>query len=243
MASDQRIRGPPDRPGSHRPCPRRGRLICRRCPNLEEKARALHTPASPVRRPTAPPSFPRCTRTTAPRRASPSSAEAACRPRSGRRRSPAGWRWGCPAPTRSSTSGSRPSPAASCRTSPGINTFLKAPYVEDVRRCGEYDVAVLGAPFDGGTTYRSGTRFGPQGIRKISALYGPYSFELGVDLRETHHDRGPRRHLHDPRQHREDLRPDHEGRLARLRSPAPSRSCSAATTRSATRPCAASPHT
>ena len=53
------------------------------------------------------------------------------------------------------------------------------------RTCGEYDVAVLGAPFDGGTTYRSGTRFGPQGIRKISALYGPYSFELGVDLRES----------------------------------------------------------
>jgi agmatinase len=67
----------------------------------------------------------------------------------------------------------------------GINTFLKAPYVEDVHRCAEYDVAVLGAPFDGGTTYRSGTRFGPQGIRKISALYGPYSFELGVDLRES----------------------------------------------------------
>lgn len=67
----------------------------------------------------------------------------------------------------------------------GINTFLKAPYIEDVRRCGEYDVAVMGAPYDGGTTYRPGTRFGPQGIRKISALYGPYSFELGVDLRES----------------------------------------------------------
>lgn len=67
----------------------------------------------------------------------------------------------------------------------GINTFLKAPFLEDVRRCGEFDVAVLGAPFDGGTTYRPGTRFGPQGIRKISALYGPYSFELGVDLRES----------------------------------------------------------
>src|ERR1700737_3292438 len=39
----------------------------------------------------------------------------------------------------------------------GINTFLKAPYLEDVRKVGEYDVAVLGAPFDGGTTYRSGT--------------------------------------------------------------------------------------
>jgi agmatinase len=67
----------------------------------------------------------------------------------------------------------------------GINTFLKAHYLEDVKRCGEFNVAVLGAPFDGGTTYRSGTRFGPQGIRKISALYGPYSFELGVDLRES----------------------------------------------------------
>jgi len=67
----------------------------------------------------------------------------------------------------------------------GINTFLKAPYVEDVGLAGEYDVAVFGAPFDGGTTYRPGTRFGPQGIRRISALYGPYSFELGVDLRES----------------------------------------------------------
>ena len=37
----------------------------------------------------------------------------------------------------------------------GINTFLKAPYVEDVRTVGEYDVAILGAPFDGGTTWCS----------------------------------------------------------------------------------------
>ena len=67
----------------------------------------------------------------------------------------------------------------------GINTFLKAPYLEDARRCGEYDVAVLGVPLDAGTTYRPGTRFGPQGMRQISALYGTYSFELAVDLRET----------------------------------------------------------
>src|SRR5438270_7181461 len=66
----------------------------------------------------------------------------------------------------------------------GINTFLKASFVEDVRTCGAYDVAVLGAPHDSGTTYRPGTRFGPQGMRRISALYGTYSFELGVDLRE-----------------------------------------------------------
>ena len=67
----------------------------------------------------------------------------------------------------------------------GINTFLKAPYCEDVRECGRYDVAVLGAPHDSGTTYRPGTRFGPQGMRRISALYGTYCFELGVDLRES----------------------------------------------------------
>ncbi|MGH2725808.1 MAG: agmatinase family protein, partial [Actinomycetota bacterium] len=67
----------------------------------------------------------------------------------------------------------------------GINTFLKQPYLEDVRRCGSYDVAILGAPHDSGTTYRPGTRFGPQGMRRISALYGTYSFELGVDLRES----------------------------------------------------------
>ncbi len=66
----------------------------------------------------------------------------------------------------------------------GINTFLKAPYIEDVREVGNYDAAVLGVPFDGGTTYRPGTRFGPQGVRRISALYTPYNYEMGVDLRE-----------------------------------------------------------
>ncbi len=66
----------------------------------------------------------------------------------------------------------------------GINTFIKAPYVENVKDVGRYDATVLGVPFDGGTTYRPGTRFGPQGMRRISALYTPYNFELGIDLRE-----------------------------------------------------------
>jgi|TARA_B100001964_G_scaffold654_1_gene791 agmatinase len=66
----------------------------------------------------------------------------------------------------------------------GINTFLKAPYAENVREVGRYDAAIMGVPFDGGTTYRPGTRFGPQGMRRISALYTPYNYEMGVDLRE-----------------------------------------------------------
>ena len=66
----------------------------------------------------------------------------------------------------------------------GINTFLKAPYCEDVREVGNYDAAFLGVPFDMGTTYRSGCRFGPQAVRRISAVYDSYSLDLAVDLTE-----------------------------------------------------------
>jgi len=66
----------------------------------------------------------------------------------------------------------------------GINTFLKAPFIEDVTKVSDYDAAVIGVPFDGGCTYRPGTRFGPQGIRRISALYTPYNYERNIDLRE-----------------------------------------------------------
>lgn len=66
----------------------------------------------------------------------------------------------------------------------GINTFMKAPYCEDIRKVGEYDAAFVGIPFDTGTTYRSGARFGPQGVRRISALYDGYSVDGAVDLPE-----------------------------------------------------------
>src|SRR5579875_1431410 len=33
----------------------------------------------------------------------------------------------------------------------GINTFRKAPYCENIREVGRYQVAILGAPFDMGT--------------------------------------------------------------------------------------------
>ena len=66
----------------------------------------------------------------------------------------------------------------------GITTFLKAPYVEDVHQLSGHDVAVVGAPFDGGTTYRSGARWGPQAIRRISAHYDSYCLDLAVDLQE-----------------------------------------------------------
>jgi agmatinase len=63
-------------------------------------------------------------------------------------------------------------------------TFLKCPFLEDVHDVADAEVAILGAPLDAGTTYRPGTRFGPQGIRRVTGLFGTYSYELGVDLRE-----------------------------------------------------------
>lgn len=66
----------------------------------------------------------------------------------------------------------------------GISTFARMPYAEDVRTLGEYDVAVVGVPFDMGTTYRSGARFGPEAVRRISGVFDSYSPDLGMDLLE-----------------------------------------------------------
>jgi len=52
----------------------------------------------------------------------------------------------------------------------GIATFGKYPYVEDWTKINA-DVAVLGAPLDMGTQWRSGARFGPRGIREASTLF------------------------------------------------------------------------
>ncbi|MEL6619867.1 MAG: agmatinase [Pseudomonadota bacterium] len=52
----------------------------------------------------------------------------------------------------------------------GISTFGKRPYVEDWTAL-EADVAILGAPFDAGTQWRSGARFGPRAVREASTLF------------------------------------------------------------------------
>ena len=52
----------------------------------------------------------------------------------------------------------------------GIATFGKRPYVADWSRI-DADVAILGAPFDAGTQWRSGARFGPRGVREASTLF------------------------------------------------------------------------
>jgi len=65
-------------------------------------------------------------------------------------------------------------------------TFVGMPFQEDMRELADQDVAVLGAPLDAGTTYRPGTRFGPDALRRISQLSAfTYNVELGIDLHES----------------------------------------------------------
>lgn len=52
----------------------------------------------------------------------------------------------------------------------GISTFGKRPYVEDWSSI-DADVAVMGAPFDFGTQFRAGARFGPRSVREASTLF------------------------------------------------------------------------
>ncbi|KIN65087.1 Agmatinase [Sulfitobacter noctilucicola] len=66
----------------------------------------------------------------------------------------------------------------------GISTFGKRPYEPDWAAL-DADVAILGAPFDAGTQYRSGARFGPRGVREASTLFsfghaGAYDHEDDV---------------------------------------------------------------
>ena len=75
--------------------------------------------------------------------------------------------------------------AANCRTGRASIRFSKRPILEDVNKVGDYECAVMGIPFDIGTTYRAGTRFGPQAVRRISALYTTYNYEMALDLRES----------------------------------------------------------
>ena len=52
----------------------------------------------------------------------------------------------------------------------GISTFGKSPYVGDWDAI-DADVAILGAPFDFGTQWRPGARFGPRAVREASTLF------------------------------------------------------------------------
>ena len=52
----------------------------------------------------------------------------------------------------------------------GITTFMQLPYTKDLQGV---DVAVLGIPFDTGSPFRVGCRFGPSAVRAMSLMLRP----------------------------------------------------------------------
>ena len=61
-------------------------------------------------------------------------------------------------------------------------TFMRLPHQTDLSGV---DVAMLGVPFDSGTSYRSGARLGPREIRAQSSLIRPYSYFQKISPFET----------------------------------------------------------
>ena len=64
----------------------------------------------------------------------------------------------------------------------GVRTFMRVPHTTDLTGV---HAAAYGIPFDTATTYRTGTRFGPEAIRSASALLRPYNPALEVNVVET----------------------------------------------------------
>lgn len=60
----------------------------------------------------------------------------------------------------------------------GLPTFARLPRLDEVTN---YDVAVVGVPFDAGVSYRPGARFGPAHVRESSRLLRPYNPALDVE--------------------------------------------------------------
>lgn len=59
----------------------------------------------------------------------------------------------------------------------GSGSFARLPEID---RVSDYDVAILGVPFDVGTSYRPGARFGPMAVRQASRHLRPgHHVELG----------------------------------------------------------------
>ena len=77
----------------------------------------------------------------------------------------------------------------------GIPTFMRLPHVTDPSLV---DIALVGVPWDGGTTNRAGARHGPREIRNMSSLIRrtnpssricPYELCKIADLGDTGHNR------------------------------------------------------
>ena len=63
----------------------------------------------------------------------------------------------------------------------GIKTFMRLPHLRITQGI---DFAIMGVPWDGATSYRTGQRLGPDAIRNVSVTLRPYNLALGVEIFE-----------------------------------------------------------
>lgn len=84
-------------------------------------------------------------------------------------------------PTRSRPGRFGPPPPTAPRSA-GIASFLRLPVASEPGAIPSVDVLITGVPFDGGSAFRPGARFGPRAVREASALSSPFSGALGVDV-------------------------------------------------------------
>ncbi len=62
----------------------------------------------------------------------------------------------------------------------GIATFMRQPLKEDAAGWGEVEIGIVGVPFDGGVTNRTGARHGPRALREQSTLMGRLNHRTGA---------------------------------------------------------------
>jgi guanidinopropionase len=61
----------------------------------------------------------------------------------------------------------------------GLKTFFRLPQISPG---GDYEVGLVGVPYDGGTSYRPGSRFAPSHVRQASSLGRGYHWSRGMAL-------------------------------------------------------------
>jgi agmatinase len=64
----------------------------------------------------------------------------------------------------------------------GIKTYMRLPHLQTMEGV---DFAVIGIPWDGSTSYRTGQRLGPEAIRRVSVTLRPYNLALDVGIFEN----------------------------------------------------------
>lgn len=79
---------------------------------------------------------------------------------------------GAAARLKSTSKFNQPLSGNACPRPGGIATFMRLPFASNLQGV---DVAIYGIPFDCGTSFRSGARFGPRQIRCESSLLRPYN--------------------------------------------------------------------